>query len=119
MKTLAALAIAFAVAPTAAGQEFRGAITGRVTDKSGGALPGVTVTATNVATNVGSITVTTGEGLFTIPYLTPGTYTVVAELSGFKKSVREGLDVRIGDRGKVTSQTNLPRDIQLAMKVVF
>jgi hypothetical protein len=42
--------------------------------------------------------VTTGEGLFTIPYLTPGTYTVVAELSGFKKSVREGLDVRIGDR---------------------
>ena len=98
MKTFAALAIALAVAATAAGQEFRGAITGRVNDKSGGVLPGVTVTATNVATNVSSTTVTTGEGLFTIPYLTPGTYTVVAELSGFKKSVREGLDVRIGDR---------------------
>jgi len=98
MKTLAALAIALAVAATAAGQEFRGAITGRVNDKSGGVLPGVTVTATNVATNVSSTTVTTGEGLFTIPYLTPGTYTVAAELSGFKKSVREGLEVRIGDR---------------------
>src|SRR5262249_13889789 len=47
---------------------------------------------------VSSSTVTTGEGLFTIPYLTPGTYTVAAELSGFKKSVREGLEVRIGDR---------------------
>jgi hypothetical protein len=98
MKTFAALAIVLAVAATAAGQEFRGAITGRVNDKSGGVLPGVTVTATNVATNVSSTTVTTGEGLFTIPYLTPGTYTVAAELSGFKKSVREGLEVRIGDR---------------------
>ena len=98
MKTLAALTIALAVAATAAGQEFRGAITGRVNDKSGGVLPGVTVTATNVATNVSSTTATTGEGLFTIPYLTPGTYTVAAELSGFKKTVREGLEVRIGDR---------------------
>jgi hypothetical protein len=98
MRTFAALAISFAMAATAAGQEFRGAITGRVNDKSGGVLPGVMVTATNVATNVSSTTVTTGEGLFTIPYLIPGTYTVAAELSGFKKSVREGLDVRIGDR---------------------
>jgi len=98
MKTFAALAIALAIAATAAAQEFRGAITGRVNDKSGGVLPGVTVTATNVATNVSSTTVTTGEGLFTIPYLTPGAYTVAAELSGFKKSVREGLEVRIGDR---------------------
>ena len=98
MRTFAALAISLAIAVTAAGQEFRGAITGRVNDKSGGVLPGVTVTATNVATNVSSTTVTTGEGLFTIPYLIPGTYTVAAELSGFKKAVREGLDVRIGDR---------------------
>jgi Carboxypeptidase regulatory-like domain len=78
MKTFAALTIALALvatlSATAAGQEFRGAITGRVNDRSGGVLPGVTVTATNVATNVSSTTVTTGEGLFTIPYLTPGTY---------------------------------------------
>src|SRR5262245_58127860 len=98
MKAIAALAIVVAWSASAAGQEFRGAITGRVSDKSGGVLPGVTVTATNVATNVSSTTVTTGEGLFTIPYLTAGKYTVAAELSGFKKSVREGLEVRIGDR---------------------
>jgi carboxypeptidase family protein len=98
MRTFAALGIALAMAATAAGQEFRGAVTGRVSDKSGGVLPGVTVTATNVATNVGSTTVTNGDGLFTIPYLISGTYTVTAELSGFKKSVREGIEVRIGDR---------------------
>src|SRR5437867_3387662 len=98
MRFILAFALVLATASGSAAQEFRGAITGRVNDKSGGVLPGVTVTATNVATNVSSTTVTTGEGLYTIPYLTPGTYTVAAELSGFKKSVREGLEVRIGDR---------------------
>src|SRR5712691_8634716 len=98
MRTLTALAIVLASASGSAAQEFRGSITGRVNDRSGGVLPGVTVTATNVATNVGSAATTNTEGLFTISYLTPGTYTVVAELSGFKKSVREGLEVRVGDR---------------------
>jgi len=85
-------------APGALAQEFRGAVTGLVTDASAGRLPGVTVTATNVSTNVASATVTNTEGNYTIPYLIPGKYTVKAELSGFKKVVRENVDVRIGDR---------------------
>ena len=86
------------IAATATAQDSRGAITGLVNDASGGRLPGVTITATNVATNVGSTTVTNTDGVYTIPYLIPGTYTVRAELLGFKKAVREGIDVRIGDR---------------------
>jgi hypothetical protein len=82
----------------AVAQEFRGAITGLITDGSGGRLPGVTVAATNTATNVASATVTNAERNYTIPYLIPGKYTVLAELSGFKKVVRENVDVRIGDR---------------------
>src|SRR5713101_5487302 len=80
------------------GQDFRGAITGRISDKSGAVLPGVTVTATNVATNVGSTTTTNADGVYSILYLTPGQYTVVVELSGFKKLQRQGIDVRVGDR---------------------
>ncbi len=82
----------------ASAQDFRGAITGRISDTSGGRLPGVTVTVTNTATNVASTTTSNTEGEFTVPFLNPGTYTVTAELSGFKKLVREGIDVRIGDR---------------------
>src|SRR5436190_24030787 len=82
----------------ATAQEFRGAVTGLVTDASGGRLPGVTITATNVATNVASTVVTNTEGNYAIPYLIPGRYTVQAELSGFKKAVREDVEVRIGDR---------------------
>jgi hypothetical protein len=85
------------VAPAGA-QEFRGAITGRITDQSGANLPGVTVTATNVATNVATTTTANSQGEYNLLYLTPGTYTVATELSGFKKLVREGIEVRIGDR---------------------
>ncbi|HEY7059710.1 MAG TPA: carboxypeptidase regulatory-like domain-containing protein, partial [Vicinamibacterales bacterium] len=90
--------MAGAIADSALAQDFRGAISGRITDPSGARLPGVTVTSTNVATNVATTTTTNGDGDYSIPYLTPGTYTIAAELSGFKKLVRDGIDVRIGDR---------------------
>jgi hypothetical protein len=86
------------VAASGNAQDFRGAITGRVIDNSKAVLPGATVTATNTATNVDSSTTSTTEGSYTILYLTPGTYTVSVELPGFKKFVREGIEIRVGDR---------------------
>src|SRR3982751_1674236 len=79
-------------------QDFRGGITGRISDSSGGRMPGVTVTATNVATNVASTTTTNGDGDYAIPFLNPGTYALSAELSGFKKLVRNNLEVRVGEK---------------------
>src|SRR5262245_44308196 len=84
--------------PAAGAQDFRGAITGRVSDNQGGRLPGATVTATHLATNVASTANTDSDGGFSLPYLAPGTYRITVELSGFKKLAREGVEVRIGDR---------------------
>src|ERR1700754_1427466 len=96
---LAALALALFVCQIpASAQDFRGALTGRVTDHQGGRLPGATVTATHVATNIASTTTTDSNGGFSLPYLAPGSYKVTVELSGFKKLQREGVEVRIGDR---------------------
>ena len=92
------LVLVAAMVAAAGAQEFRGAITGKVTDQSGANLPGVTVTATNVATNVATTTTANSQGEYNLLYLTPGTYTVTTELSGFKKLVREGIEVRVGDR---------------------
>jgi hypothetical protein len=83
--------------PSAA-QDFRGAITGTVTDASGARLPGVTVTATNIDTNIASTTTTNAEGAYSLLYLTPGKYALNVELSGFKKVTRGGVEVRIADR---------------------
>ena len=92
---------------TAAAQDFRGAITGRVTDTSSAVLPGVTVTATHVATNVATATTTNSDGVYNLLYLAPGTYTVTIELQGFKKEVREGIELRIGDRLTIDSRLDI------------
>ena len=99
-KTFAALwllAIMVASAGVAAAQEFRGTIEGTVTDSTGGVLPGVTVTVTNTATAVQQDVVTDESGRYRVLYLNPGSYSVAAELSGFKKFVRVENEVRVGD----------------------
>ncbi len=87
-----------ALAGGVSAQDFRGAVEGTVTDSSGGRTPGVTVTATNIATNGTSTTTTDSDGAYTLRYLPPGTYSIAAELTGFKKHVQESVEVRIGDR---------------------
>ena len=94
--TLSLVLIIVAGAGTAA-QEFRGAVEGTVTDSTGGVLPGVTVIVTNTATAVAQDVVTDESGRYRVIYLNPGSYTVAAELSGFKKFVRLDNQVRVGD----------------------
>ena len=69
--------LAAAVAAPALAQDFRGAITGRVTDTSNAVLPGATVTATNIATNQPTSSVTNSDGVYNLLFLTPGIYNVV------------------------------------------
>ena len=60
-------------------------LTGTVTDSSGAALVGATVTASSESVIGGSRTMTTdANGVYRFPALPPGTYTVAFELSGFK-----------------------------------
>ena len=67
----------FAQAPT-------GQISGRVTDASGGVLPGVTITVTQTDTGLVRTTVTNETGAYTVPSLPVGPYRVEAALPGFR-----------------------------------
>ncbi|OLC49022.1 MAG: hypothetical protein AUH43_08415 [Acidobacteria bacterium 13_1_40CM_65_14] len=78
------LFLMFAIAAVCDAQTFRGGISGRIADSSGGVLPGVTVTATNNATGVARTTTTSDSGDFSFPDLPLGTYTVDAALAGFQ-----------------------------------
>jgi hypothetical protein len=69
-----------------------------VVDSSKGVVPGATVTVTNLAMGTDVTAVTSAEGFFQAAYLLPGDYRVSVELSGFKKLVREGIALRVGDR---------------------
>ena len=79
------------------GQETRGTIVGRVTDATGSVVTGAEVRATNTATGVAAVARSNASGNFTVPYLLPGPYAVQAELTGFKKFVRDGIEIRIND----------------------
>src|SRR2546426_6128656 len=83
-------------ANTASAQEFRATITGRVTDPDGLAMPGVTVSATNPRTNEVATAVTSAEGLYSLPFLRPGLYTISAELQGFRKYAQDAVPLEVG-----------------------
>jgi hypothetical protein len=78
-------------------QDPRGVVRGRVSDTSGGVVPGVEVRATNSATGVTASAQTNSAGNYSIPFLIPGTYTISAELTGFKRFVREGIQVQVSE----------------------
>lgn len=83
------------------GQSVNGVILGRVTDPSGGVLPGVTVVVENTDTGVSQSTVTNDMGNYRVPSLPPGNYRVRAELSGFSTAVREGVALSVQQQAVV------------------
>jgi hypothetical protein len=80
---------------TAYGQAEQGTITGSVKDPSGAMVSGAKITATNVATNVVSTTVSDARGYYTIPYLNPGMYNVSAEAQGFSVSTVSNANITV------------------------
>ena len=88
-------------------QGGRAELGGTVLDQAKAVLPGVTVTVTNDATGQARQAVTGGEGRFVIPTLTPGTYTIKAELQGFQPTTRTGLVLNVGQEILVTLTLNV------------
>ena len=80
-----------------------GDIVGRVTDTSGGVLPGVTVTAQNEATKIARTTITSETGDYTFTLLPIGTYTVKIELAGFQ-TVSSRVELATGDRARLDAR---------------
>lgn len=88
------LFLALMCATVVSAQQTTGTITGRATDAQNLAVPGATVT---LAGPQGTQTATTdGQGRFTFPYVTPGTYTIRVELTGFNAVERKDVNVSLG-----------------------
>ena len=94
---MALLCIVITVAAFGQGNITNGAINGHITDSSGGALPGVTVSATNAQTGLNRTTVTDGTGEYRFNLLPPGKYRVDAELSGLGKASLPAVVVLLGN----------------------
>jgi hypothetical protein len=104
------------------GQSSRGTIVGTVRDPSGAVLPGVAVTVKNTETNITRSMVTNESGDYVFAELNVGTYSITAELPGFKTAVEANLQLNLDQRlradlllqvGEVSDKVDVLADAQL------
>ena len=118
LRTEFLLLLFFAGAPLFA----QSSIHGLVTDSSGAAIPGTNVKAINLATNVAVQTTTNNSGLYEVPSLLPGTYTVTATKEGFDPASQLNITLHVSDKialdfalkpGSTASQVTVMADVPL------
>ncbi|MBI1791137.1 MAG: carboxypeptidase regulatory-like domain-containing protein, partial [Acidobacteria bacterium] len=100
-------AVLMLIAALGWGQDFRATITGEVTDPSRAPIPGAAVKAVKEGTNETKETRTNADGIFTLPYLDPGTYKIDITAQGFSAHKRTGIVLRVADK------LNLPVTLEL------
>src|SRR5260370_6803942 len=88
---LAPILISLWLATVAPAQETRSVILGRVVDPQNASVAGATVVVTNTDTNTVMTLTTNDTGYYEANLLLPGNYRVMAEMSGFKQSIRAGI----------------------------
>jgi len=86
---------------TAGAQAVTGTLLGNISDSSGAAVPGATVTATEVETNTSRSVVSNETGNYIFSSLRNGTYTVQAEVQGFRKVIRQNVRVDVNTTMRV------------------
>ena len=90
-------------------------IIGRITDSTGGVLPGVTVTALHEATGTQFVGVTDTLGVYRIP-VRIGDFRITAELSGFATIMRTGVTLLVGQTATLDLQMS-PSTVQESVTV--
>jgi hypothetical protein len=84
-----------------AAQAVSGTILGSVKDTSGGFIPGATVTLVNTGTGLSRSVTTDTNGEYTAPQLPTGTYSVSAEITGFKKQTLANVHVGVDQKVRI------------------
>src|SRR5579875_652074 len=80
--------------PFASGQEFRGTISGAVTDSSGAAVPGAAVVVKEIHTGTVNRTRSDSAGQYVVPFLLPGDYQITVTQAGFETEVRNNIPLQ-------------------------
>jgi len=99
---IAAAALLLVCAAAAPAQVTDATVKGRVVDASGDVLPGAVVTARHADTGVRRETTSDAAGTFLLAGLTPGVYTLGADVTGFRPFSKDGLRLTVGETADVT-----------------
>ena len=104
------------------GQAVKGTLLGTISDTSTAVVPGANVTITETNTGISRSATTNQSGIYVFPNLDQGTYRVTVEQPGFRKAIREGVDVLVNttvrvdltlEPGQVTETVNVTAEVPL------
>ncbi|MBI3263945.1 MAG: TonB-dependent receptor [Acidobacteria bacterium] len=98
---LALVAVSLIAPAPLSAQAVTGTLLGNVTDAAGLAIPGATVTITEVNTNISASSTTNESGYYVFSRVKDGVYRVEAELSGFKKAAQDDVVVQVNTTRRV------------------
>jgi hypothetical protein len=77
------------------------AITGRITDPSGGVTPQAQITVRNTDTGISRLAVSNDQGYYTVPALPPGNYEMTVEKQGFQPAARTGIRLNVDEKARI------------------
>jgi hypothetical protein len=109
MASAVTLAVALSLAPLMA-QTGQGSISGRVTDPKGALVANAKVMITNNETLSTITTDTNGGGLYNVPTLNPGSYSVAVTRKGFERSVIQDITVSVGGTVEIDVKLSIGRE---------
>ena len=99
LRLLAVAVIAMLGVQTSSAQSAQ--ITGRVTDASDAVVSGATIEVTQVDTGVRKTSVTNDSGIYVVPFLTPGSYSIKVSLRGFKSMTRSDIRLDVDQAARI------------------
>jgi outer membrane receptor protein involved in Fe transport len=82
-------------------QQITATLTGTVTDPSGAVVPGATVTVTSLDTALTKTALTNDNGIYTVPFLQPGNYSITVEKTGFSSAKRDNIRLEVAQTAGV------------------
>ena len=107
MKIIHFLGAVLLIASAAYAQVQAGRIVGTIYDPNKAAVPAAHVTIKDEATNISRQVVTNDSGDYVVTPLNPGTYTISATAPGFETTVRSGVELVVGQGGRVDLELRL------------
>src|SRR5882724_676451 len=78
-----------------------GEITGAVTDPTGAVVAGATIAVTNPATNTQRVVKTNSDGIYDLPALPPGNYSLKVEMQGFGSQLRNDIELQVAQVARI------------------
>lgn len=103
VRAMMVLAVLFAMFSTQAFAQINTAtLSGAVKDTSGAVVPGATVVVTETATGTKRNDRTNESGLFTVPLLQPGVYTVTVTKPGFETAIQPNIELQVNQQASLT-----------------